>query len=69
MSEPVRISHSREELHDAALRFMRNHYGLPELNDQEARDRWHERLGLLVVFVEEMWRRGTPAQPNSGERE
>lgn len=55
MSEPVRKSYSLDELRWSALNYMRLEYGLPAKDDQEARDRWHERLGLLTVFVATLW--------------
>lgn len=65
MTEPVRKSYSLDELRWAALNYMRLEYGLPPKDDQEKRDRWHERLGLLTVFATALWER-SPEQ-HSGD--
>ncbi len=57
MNEPVRRSWSLEELRTAAVDYMREDFGLPPKDDAEARDRWHERLGLLSAFAHSLWER------------
>lgn len=51
MTEPVRKSYSLDELRTAALVFMQEEYGRYERGDEEARDRWYERLGMLGIFA------------------
>jgi hypothetical protein len=60
MNEPVRKPWSEDELREAAMEFMRVDFGLPEKDDQEARGRYYERLGLLICFVAYMWDTYTP---------
>lgn len=55
MSEPVQRSWSLDELRAAAVSYMREDFGLPQKDDAEARDRWHERLGLLSAFAHYLW--------------
>lgn len=62
---PVRKSFTREELQAAVLRCMREVYGTPPQDDREARNRWYENLGLLTVFVTDLWERS--ASPTSGD--
>jgi len=55
MTEPVHKWISLDDLRSAALNYMRVQHGLPPKDDQEARDAWHQKLGLLTVFVTELW--------------
>jgi hypothetical protein len=55
MTEPVCKLWSEDSLREAAMEFMRVDFGLPDKNDREARDRWYERLGLLVTFAVWLW--------------
>nr|WP_294525651.1 hypothetical protein [uncultured Rhodopila sp.] len=55
MTDPVRQQWSEEELREAAMEFMRVDFGLPPRDDQEARARWYERLGLIVSFTSWLW--------------
>jgi len=34
---------------------MQSEYGRVSKDDQEARDLWHERLGMLVIFAHFLW--------------
>ena len=46
-----------EQLQVLARDFMVREYGAPSSLDEESRDRWHEKLGLLVSFIHEVVRR------------
>lgn len=52
MSDPVKNWRSREEYIDAAKGYMLDRFGTPGMLDADERDRWYERLGMLVDFVE-----------------
>lgn len=42
---------SRAQLQNLAIEFMVREYGKPTDMDSDARDLWHERLGLLSSFI------------------
>jgi hypothetical protein len=48
-TEPCRRAFSREEMIEEAKAYMRETWG-PCIASED-RDRWHERLGMLVDFV------------------
>ena len=48
-TEPCRRAYSREEMIEEAKTYMRETFG-PCIASED-RDRWHERLGMLVDFV------------------
>lgn len=60
MNDPVQKWWSEQQIKDAAMEFMRCDFPLPDRNDAAARDRWHERLGLLVTFTAWLWDTYTP---------
>ena len=49
--EPLRRAYSREEMRDASVKWMIEQYGRPIELDVEAKDRWHERCGMLYHFI------------------
>jgi hypothetical protein len=51
-AQPVKTWRSREEYLDAAKRYMIDRFGTPGMLDSDERDRWYERFGMLVDFVE-----------------
>ena len=51
MTEPLRTAHTNEEAIDIARRWMNDNYGAPRELNAEDRDRYHEKLGLLVDFI------------------
>lgn len=48
---PARRAYSRQEITDEAKAWMILNYGMPKDLDADARDRWHEKLGLLYDFL------------------
>ena len=51
MSEPLRMSYSHAEMLERVREWMIENYGRPIELDEEAKDRWHERCGMLASFV------------------
>jgi len=49
--EPLRRAFSREEMRNASVKWMIEQYGRPIELDSEAKDRWHERCGMLYHFI------------------
>ena len=49
LTEPCRRAFSREEMIEEAKSYMRETWG--PCRESEERDRWHERLGMLVDFI------------------
>lgn len=49
--EPQRISYTHQEALFVAKQWMTLNYGIPRELSEEARDRYHEKLGLLVDFL------------------
>lgn len=49
MGEPIRRAYSAEEMIAYAKQFMCDTYGKP--NEVEDKDKWYERLGMLVDFI------------------
>ena len=48
---PELKSYSHEEAIESAKQWMRDNYGVARELDSAARDRYHEKLGLLVDFL------------------
>lgn len=56
LSTEVRRNFSKAELMEFARSYMLSEFGIPnEMLDQDAKDRWRERLGLLVDFSNQLW--------------
>jgi hypothetical protein len=51
MSEPLRTAYSHAEMLENVRKWMIENYGRPIELDEEAKDRWHERCGMLASFV------------------
>jgi len=51
VSEPLRQAYSFEEALDIAKQWMKDTYGTARELPEELRDRYHEKLGLLVDFL------------------
>ena len=49
--EPLRRAYSREEMRDASVKWMIEQYGRPIELAVEAKNRWHERCGMLYHFI------------------
>jgi hypothetical protein len=58
--EPCRRAFSREEMIEEAKAYMRETWG--PCNEAENRDRWHERLGMLVDFIHDRFPQGEGGQ-------
>lgn len=55
-ADPVAKQWTLSELQAAAQNFMIREFGRPiEFDDLKKRRMWHERLGLLVQFTNELW--------------
>ena len=52
MEQPLPVKTSREQYLDAAKSYMLDRFGTPGMLDADERDRWYERLGMLVDFIE-----------------
>ena len=69
-TEPCRRAFSREEMIEEAKAYMRETWG--PCRESEDRDKWHERLGMLVDFIHDRFpsnvpvRRGTPSPQVAG---
>ena len=48
---PLRVAFSRDELRDKLTEWMVAEFGIPRDLDEDARDRWHERCGLIYHFI------------------
>ena len=48
---PLRQAYSREEMRDASVKWMIEQFGIPKEMDDDERDRWHTRCGLLYHFI------------------
>jgi hypothetical protein len=48
---PLARSYTHEEALNVAKQWMRDNYGIARELSEEARDRYHEKLGLLVDFL------------------
>lgn len=56
LSSEVQRSWPKSKLLDRALEYMMEHDGIPrEMKDPELKDRWREKLGLLVDFTTWLW--------------
>lgn len=56
LSTEVRRQFSKSELIDFARHYMLSEFGIPnEMLDQDEKDRWRTRLGLLVDFTNQLW--------------
>ena len=54
MSEmPVLYSITKKQLMEKAQSFIRENYGQYKNESQEANDRYCERMGLVIMFIEE----------------
>lgn len=53
MSEPLRKAYSKQEMEALAKTLMLETYGKPRELDEEARNRWMEKFGLLCHFIAE----------------
>ena len=51
MKEPISSTHTNEEAVAIAKKWMIDTYGVPRDMGPETRDRFHEKLGLLVDFL------------------
>lgn len=49
--KPTVYSYSHEEAISKAKQWMKDNYGIPRELSEESRDRYHEKLGLLIDFV------------------
>jgi hypothetical protein len=58
--EPCRRAFSREEMIEEAKAYMRETWG--PCRESEDRDRWHERLGMLVDFIHDRFPQGDGGQ-------
>jgi hypothetical protein len=57
-------AYSHDEAINVAKQWMRDNYGIARELDEESRDRYHEKLGLLVDFL---WVLHPPeSSPNTG---
>ena len=54
--EPCRKAYSREEMIEEAKLFMTENYG--KASECGDKDRWHERLGMLVSFIHDRFPKG-----------
>ena len=59
MSEPLRTAYSREEMRDLSVKWMIEQFGIPKDMEDDERDRWHTRCGLLYHFIYDHF----PAEP------
>lgn len=50
-AEPLRPAYSHQESINVAMQWMRDNYGLARDLSEDNRDRYHEKLGLLVDFM------------------
>jgi hypothetical protein len=50
-TEPLRTAYSHAEMIERVREWMVENYGRPIELDEEAKDRWHERCGMLASFV------------------
>jgi hypothetical protein len=53
MSEPLTKSWTEDQLREAAMEFMRCDFDKPK--DEESRNRYYERLGLLISYTAWLW--------------
>jgi hypothetical protein len=50
-AEPLRQAYSHQESVNIAMQWMRDNYGIAKDLPEDTRDRYHEKLGLLVDFL------------------
>ena len=48
---PLARAYSHDEAINVAKQWMRDNYGIPRELSEEARGRYHEKLGMLVDFL------------------
>lgn len=51
MKEQIRTAHTNYEAVEIARRWMIENYGIPKDMEPETRNRFHEKLGMLVDFI------------------
>lgn len=63
---PLMRAYSHDEAINIAKQWMRENYGVPRELSEESRDRYHEKLGLLVDFL---WTLHPPeSSPNTADQ-
>ena len=63
--EPCRRAFSREEMIEEAKAYMRETWG--PCRESEDRDKWHERLGMLVDFIHDRFPANAASEARRGE--
>ncbi len=61
--EPTRFSYTHQQMLDAAKQWMRDNYGVARELPEASRDRYHEKLGLLVDFIGTVFSSNPPGGP------